>query len=476
MGEILVSVVIPVYNTERYVAETLKSVLDNEFDGYEVICVNDGSTDHSEEIITEISNEYENVIVVNQKNSGVSIARNVGIENSRGKYILFLDSDDKMAPTTLKDVYSCMEKNELDVLHFGGETFFESDDLAEKYDVFSHMYKKSGKYEEVCSGIELLHQIQEQNDYSVNMAVQAFRRDFINENGIRFYAGIIHEDNLFCFQSLFRAKRAFCITDTYFFRRIRQDSIMTSVKTYKNLLGYYIVYIQELHYLFDEKLDFEQQGYIMRVIHGIYANIKSMYVEISEEEREIFFDEVNKRSNFYRFFFKVNILPRIENEQKWENCRVELEKNKSVCNNLQGKLSSLENNNAELEQRIVENEKELDNLARTIEVGQKEIRERDELLDKQNQKIQKYTDEIRRLKDNISELKLREGEYKQSIRELKRSESSNRKEIKKLNTVVNEKEQRIFELENSYSYRFGRVVMYIPGKIKRLLQRIFTRP
>lgn len=93
------SIIIPVYNTEKYVGECLDSSVEQDIlkNEYEIICIDDGSTDGSLNVLTEYSNKYENIHVYSQKNQGVSAARNAGISVASGKYVWFVDSDDYIA-------------------------------------------------------------------------------------------------------------------------------------------------------------------------------------------------------------------------------------------------------------------------------------------------------------------------------------------------------------------------------------------
>ncbi|MGJ5715836.1 bifunctional glycosyltransferase/CDP-glycerol:glycerophosphate glycerophosphotransferase [Staphylococcus equorum] len=108
------SIVIPVYNTEQYIEETLESIIKQNMnlEDIQIILVNDGSTDNSEAILTKYRNRYpNNIYYINKQNEGVSIARNTGLKYVRGKYVNFLDSDDKWGLTTLKHVYNYFEMN-----------------------------------------------------------------------------------------------------------------------------------------------------------------------------------------------------------------------------------------------------------------------------------------------------------------------------------------------------------------------------
>ena len=97
-----ISVIIPVYNVEKYLRICLESILNQNFKGYEIILINDGSTDNSLNICREYEKKYSNIIVINEENSGPSAARNKGLEYAKGKYISFIDSDDELLPNYFK--------------------------------------------------------------------------------------------------------------------------------------------------------------------------------------------------------------------------------------------------------------------------------------------------------------------------------------------------------------------------------------
>ncbi|HFU3231498.1 TPA: glycosyltransferase family 2 protein, partial [Proteus mirabilis] len=118
-----ISIVIPVFNVEKYIGECLDSLLLQTFDKFEVICIIDGSTDNSENIIKSGKYQSLNLKIINIPNSGQSIARNIGIHNATGEFILFLDSDDKIRNDTLKKCIEELEENELDGVFFEGQAF-----------------------------------------------------------------------------------------------------------------------------------------------------------------------------------------------------------------------------------------------------------------------------------------------------------------------------------------------------------------
>ena len=99
------SVIVPVYNVEQYLGRCLESLLAQDYAGFEVICVNDGSTDHSREILTEWEARLPQMRVIDRKNGGLSAARNTGLKAANGEYVLFVDSDDWVEPTMLSHLF-----------------------------------------------------------------------------------------------------------------------------------------------------------------------------------------------------------------------------------------------------------------------------------------------------------------------------------------------------------------------------------
>lgn len=110
-----ISVIVPVYNSEKYLSKTLESIAKQIFTNFEVIIINDGSTDGSIHIINEFCEKYFQFKCVNIKNSGVSAARNLGISIAKGKYLAFVDSDDFIAPNFLYELYNSIEENNADI-------------------------------------------------------------------------------------------------------------------------------------------------------------------------------------------------------------------------------------------------------------------------------------------------------------------------------------------------------------------------
>lgn len=311
-----ISVIIPVYNTEKYIVDCLESVLANDYKEFEIICVNDGSEDSSLRLITDLAEKHSCIKVVSQENKGQSAARNKAIQMASGKYLYFLDSDDRISDDALGKLYNYLEKDNLDVLYFSGDSFYDSEELREEFNQFATVYLREGVYEGYSDGLSLLQQLREQKDYSVSPCIQIIRRQFLLDNSILFYEGIIHEDNLFSFKVIFNAKRAKCVNDIYFHRRIRESSVMTTNKSYKNLLGYYICFLKVLEYIYDKELKRENENVISGIIRSLKLNVHRSYFAIDDEQREIFLEKLSVGD---RMFFYSVILQEMETEVKLKN-------------------------------------------------------------------------------------------------------------------------------------------------------------
>lgn len=111
-----ISIIIPVYNVEEYIEDTLNSILNQSFENYEVIIINDGSTDKTLDKINSIKDKFKNIKIINQDNSGPSTSRNKGIELANGEYIIFVDGDDILPKDSLKTRYEEIKKYNVDVL------------------------------------------------------------------------------------------------------------------------------------------------------------------------------------------------------------------------------------------------------------------------------------------------------------------------------------------------------------------------
>ena len=116
---VALSVVIPVYNIEGYLGKCLDSILAQTFPDYEVIVVNDGSTDRTPQVCDEYAAKDARIRIIHKENEGVSVARNTGIEVASGEYFLFFDGDDFMEPYTMEELYKVAKEQQVDTVVYG---------------------------------------------------------------------------------------------------------------------------------------------------------------------------------------------------------------------------------------------------------------------------------------------------------------------------------------------------------------------
>lgn len=128
----LVSIILPVYNCEKYIEKCLNSLLEQKYNNIEIIVVNDGSEDHSHDIITSFTNKNKNIIYICQENKGVSEARNVALQKAMGDYFLFVDGDDYVGNSYISDMIECAEKNCAELVLAGITSVTDAGDIIEK--------------------------------------------------------------------------------------------------------------------------------------------------------------------------------------------------------------------------------------------------------------------------------------------------------------------------------------------------------
>lgn len=226
MENLKLSIIIPVYNVEKYLVKCLDSILvDNTFTG-QVICVNDGSTDNSAAILEEYAKRYPNVEIITQPNAGLSAARNAGIKAAKGEYIVFLDSDDYWKPNVLRGLMAQIERDKLDVLRF---RFRNVNEQFEEVRPFKTDPAKDNDYSEIpTDGVSFLNSRMNTQCYAVMYVI---RRDILE--GCLFTPGIYFEDTDWTPRMLCKAKRVASTYTIVYNYLVREGSITNAVNRSK---------------------------------------------------------------------------------------------------------------------------------------------------------------------------------------------------------------------------------------------------
>ncbi|MFL2132961.1 glycosyltransferase [Desemzia sp. FAM 24101] len=267
----LVSVIVPVYNVEVYIEDCLQSIIDQTYQQLEIIVIDDGSTDNSNQKVQPYLSD-KRVQLITQANKGLSGARNTGLGIAIGKYVLFVDSDDYIQLNTIEETVKYLEKNQLDLIRFNGKAFL--DELNEPIEQNSYDFS---------------HRLQEDIIYTNNLFkanrrtfvspvyLYIIRREVLEKNNIRFYEGILHEDELFTTQVFVAIHSMMYMNHYYYNRRYRENSIMTnqSNERLKRTFDSYAVIYKELEKMyFQNNYSKEQKKLIKRQMLSIYNGLK----------------------------------------------------------------------------------------------------------------------------------------------------------------------------------------------------------
>lgn len=231
------SVIIPVYNTGKYLRECLDSVCKQDLRDIEIVCVNDGSTDNSLAILKEYAQKDPRVKVISQENAGLGAARNVGLSYSNGEFIYFMDSDDVSSSEALSKMYTTLKGSGLDALFFSAASFYETPELEQSHAHYKTYYTR--KEFDISNGQTLGVKLQNTKSNFASACCYCCRRLFLIENEIYFPEGSLYEDNAVFWTILKNAQKAKSISTPLFLRRVRQNSIMTNRKLgFRNFEGY----------------------------------------------------------------------------------------------------------------------------------------------------------------------------------------------------------------------------------------------
>lgn len=217
------SIIVPIYNVAPYLRKCVDSLLAQDISDYEIILVNDGSTDNSGEIAQQYADTYANAKLISQENKGLSVARNVGIKQANGKYIIFVDSDDYLQPNCLGDLIAQAEIDELDVLRF---RYQNVDEKGEVFVPHQGMLTDYNDYSPIpTDGLTFLNE---------RMWVQCYACQFIVKTEIAkqelFTPNIYFEDVDWTPRMLLRAKRVASVDSIVYNYLWREGSITLSQK------------------------------------------------------------------------------------------------------------------------------------------------------------------------------------------------------------------------------------------------------
>lgn len=248
------SIILPVYNVESYLRECLDSIYEKDIQDFELIAINDGSTDKSLNVLQEYENRYDNFSLISQSNKGLSVARNIGLSNAKGKYVYFFDSDDILSNNGyILNYIDVIE--DFDILIFNAEVF--EDSISNGLQSVSRYTEPNIKGESIefinnkqvirYNGNQYLQTIYQEKHYSPVVWKRVYKRDFLVKNNISFYPRLMpSEDDLHLFQTLFLNPEIVFLNESLVFHRIRKTSIMSNLNKERSHQSFNIILFELL--------------------------------------------------------------------------------------------------------------------------------------------------------------------------------------------------------------------------------------
>lgn len=297
----LVSIIVPVYNVQDYLRECIQSLIFQTYQNIEIIAIDDASTDSSYEILKEYESEKVRVFK-HTKNRGQSAGRNLGIKESNGEILLFVDSDDSIETETVQTIVTHMTKYDVGLVRFNAKSYDEKTKkifIEKKYN-FSQYLRENYIYKNrQLKDIYL--------SYTASPVLYAFKKRILMNNHIKFTKDIIHEDELFNTELYLNIQSALFINQSFYIRRYRDNSTMTNKS--KDQLKYsfdsYIYIMKNYNALLENIGNDNQKLFIKSRINSIVYNLRKF--EIDDNYKNDKLAEMNNRKLYYKKIYKNKI-------------------------------------------------------------------------------------------------------------------------------------------------------------------------
>lgn len=293
-----ISVIIPVYNVEKYLPTCINSILNQSFKEFEIICIDDNSTDSSNQILSYFTHKDNRIkIIKNSTNLGPGYSRNIAITLAKGEYIQFLDSDDWLDQNSLEETYNEAKKYDADVLIYKlinfddeKEEFFKSEYYS--MDNLNIIYDKVMNYKEI--GDEIIFNIPN------SPCNKIFKKSFLIKNTIYFPESLIHEDNPFFFRTMYESD-SIVFKDKYYYNRRRRQNSITTNKDIKLLSTIKIAEIVLNNFIDQNLYDYSKE----HLLNYLVSIMIKKYYYIDNESKEKYFNSMKKK--IYKFDNEYNL-------------------------------------------------------------------------------------------------------------------------------------------------------------------------
>ena len=278
------TIIIPVYNNEAYVARSIESARNQTLKNLEILCINDGSSDESLRVILEQADADVRITVLSQCNQGQASARNAALAIAKGRYVQFLDGDDTLREDAAASLIAQADEEQLDILYFDGCSEYSSPELEKQFPFYLDAYAYDWEPEQVISGADFYCRAIQDGKFKASVCMAIYRRTYLEQIGLRFIDGILHEDNPFSQTAALKAERVRHTKEQYYRRLVHENSTMTRVRCFQHLYGYLMSLQNALELAWSLPYKEEVNKAISKAICGYLGHIRNIYAEISDAE------------------------------------------------------------------------------------------------------------------------------------------------------------------------------------------------
>ena len=292
MEKYSVSVIIPVYNVERYLSDCLDSIISQTLQEIEIICINDGSTDSSLFILRKYAERDPRIRIIEQPNLGLSAARNTGARAAKGKYLYFIDSDDFLDPSALQILYDSMEQRSLDAIRFRSTAFGnDPESSASAKETNRFYFQKELNGDKVFSGPDSIPELVSHDTLIAFTWLSMVKRSFFLENELWFHPGVLYEDQAWTFAVFLHAERVGFVNEALHHYRKRADSITgnSPKPDFRQVYGWFCASVnaQKTIVELQEKMSPELYDLCISLVLRMQQTAAENYSKCSQKEKDL---------------------------------------------------------------------------------------------------------------------------------------------------------------------------------------------
>lgn len=295
MGAVVLSLVVPMYNVEPYIGKCINSCLHQNIpiDQYEIIIIDDGSTDNSSRIVKDVIRDEKNVRYIRQANAGLSAARNAGKAIAEGDYVWFIDSDDWIESNCLADIVKLLETSKPDILQLQYRYTYDGFPQYKVPEPCAVDKSQSGK-DLIKAGVML----------PIPAQFAIYRKDFLEEHSLSFYPGIYHEDLEFKPRTLYFAQSVISYNKIVYNYYQRSSGSITSKFKLKNGLDLIVVARNLYNFTIDEDLDIDSLLMFNRLISMSINNALNGSLSLEGKDRSVLLTELKKNKDLFHIYMQ----------------------------------------------------------------------------------------------------------------------------------------------------------------------------